>query len=407
MKRQDRNLFSHDVKPNLTDLVDHARDLRPWLAERADQTERDGRVSAQATRLLIEAGLTRAGQPARFGGMGASPGAIFRIGFELGQACPSTAWCAMIANGLAWLISYWPLAAQCDVWRDNPAALVGGTFVPTGQCEAAEGGYLIRGKWPFASNCDNTDWFFVAANLPDDEGRPAGTGWFLVPRTALVIDHHSWCVAGMQGTGSKTLEAREPVFVPAHRALRFTDVVNGTTPGRSLSDNRQAAYNFSTLGGVVLAAPLLGAAQAALDWFSETMRAKVKTSLRAGPSVTVADSPDAQLRAGEAQIRLEAALALLTGTVDAFEAKIAQGEEPTQADRIRVRRAIGFAAEQARRVVDDLFAAAGASAAALHQPIQRLWRDVSIGANHASLDVPAINRMSGQHLFGLRPIGAH
>ena len=210
----------------------------------------------------------------------------------------------MIANGLAWLIAYWPLTAQHDVWGDNPVAIVGGTFVPTGRCEAADGGYQVSGVWPFASNSDNTDWFFVAAMLPDENGKPAGPGWFLIPRADLDIDHDSWSVAGMQGTGSKTLIARAPVFVPAHRALRFMDVVKGTTPGRALPDNPQSGYNFATIGGVVLVAPLLGAAQAALDWFCATMRSKVKTSLRPGAPATVADSPDAQFRAGDAQVRI-------------------------------------------------------------------------------------------------------
>ena len=387
----------------VSDPLESARQLRPWLADRAAQTERDGRVSAEATARLIAGGLTRVGQPARFGGRGGTPGDIFDIGFELGQACPSTAWCMMIANGLAWLIAYWPLAAQRDIWGANPDAVVGGTFVPTGKCEATEGGYLVSGAWPFASNCDNTDWFFVAAMLPGQDG----PGWFLVPRADLAIDADSWAVAGMQGTGSKTLVAREPVFVPTHRALRFMDVVRGTTPGRSLPGNDQAGFNFATIGGVVLVAPLLGAAQAALDWFAATMRTKVKTSLRPGAPASVAEGPDAQLVAGEAQARIEAAVALLKTTVAAFEDTVRRGEEPTSEDRVRMRRAIGFAAQQARDVVGDLFAAAGASAAQQGQPIQRLWRDVTVGANHASLDIPAIYRMSGQQLFGLTPMGAH
>ncbi|WP_428331845.1 acyl-CoA dehydrogenase family protein [Novosphingobium sp.] len=396
--------FAQDSVP---DPVENARALRPWLADRAAQTEREGRISADATSRLIAGGLTKVGQPARFGGQGGTPGEIFRIGFELGQACPSTAWCMMIANGLAWLIAYWPIAAQRDVWGDNPDAVVGGTFVPTGKCEATDGGFLVSGAWPFASNCDNTDWFFVAAMLPDVDGAPAGPGWFLVPRADLTIDADSWSVAGMQGTGSKTLIARDPVFVPAHRALRFMDVVRGTTPGRVLPDNVQAGFNFATIGGVVLVAPLLGAAQAALDWFATAMRTKVKTSLRPGAPASVADGPDAQLCAGQAQARIEAALALLTSKIAAFEAKVLAGEDPSPDDRIGMRRAIAFAAQQARDVVGDVFAAAGASGAAQGQPIQRLWRDVTVGANHASLDIPAIYRMSGQHLFGLVPMGAH
>ena len=69
MKLQDLDGFADNVRANRTDSVQYARDLRPWLADRAlHRPEREGRVSAEATAKLIDAGLTRVGQPARFGG---------------------------------------------------------------------------------------------------------------------------------------------------------------------------------------------------------------------------------------------------------------------------------------------------------------------------------------------------
>ncbi len=392
-------------QPTIDDLIERARMLRPMLLERAAQTEADRRVSEEVTRTLVDAGLYRLGQPRRFGGYEYGPSALLRLGFELGRGCGSTAWCAMIANVNAWLASYWPLSAQADIWGGDADSLVTGTFVPTGKCTAANGGFLVHGRWPFASNCENADWLFVSAMLPDIDGQPPSVGWFMVPREDLGIDQDSWHVAGMQGTGSKTLFADEAIFVPADRVIRFADVEGGTTPGRSIDDNIMAGFNFATMGAVTLVAPLLGTAQAALDWYSEAMRLKVKASLKPGAAMNVAQNPQTQARAGEAQVRIDAALALLLADLEPLEARVRAGENLGTADRIRIRRDIGFAARAAVEAVNLLFEGAGAASAALDTPIQRYWRDINAAARHASLDVHAISALVGQQCFGLDPKG--
>ncbi|PXA83922.1 acyl-CoA dehydrogenase [Nostoc sp. 3335mG] len=391
--------------PTVDDLLDRARALRPMLMERAAATEAKRRVSDDVTRTMVEAGLYRLGQPARFGGYEYGPSALLKLGFEIGRGCGSTGWCAMIANVNAWLASYWPIEAQEEIWGDNADHLVTGTFVPTGKCEAADGGYRVWGQWPFASNCDNSDWLFVSALLPEVEGQPPSVGWFMVPRADLGIDQESWHVAGMQGTGSKTLFAHDPIFVPAHRVIRFADVERGTTPGRAIPGNVMAGFNFATMGAVTLVAPLLGTAQAALDWYSEAMRAKVKASLKPGAAMSVAQSPQAQARAGEAQVRIDAAMTLLLADLTPLEARVRAGDELAVADRIRIRRDIGFAARAAADAVNLLFEGAGAAAGALDAPIQRYWRDINAAARHASLDTQAIYALVGQTCFGLDPKG--
>ncbi|WP_156680768.1 acyl-CoA dehydrogenase family protein [Sphingomonas profundi] len=387
--------------PTVDELVARAAALRPVLTERAAQTERDRRVSPDTIALLREAGLLRLGQPKRFGGYEHGPSAMLRVGFELARGCGSTSWCTSIANVNAWLACYWPLEAQAAIWGRAPDHLVTGTFVPTGSCAAVEGGYAISGRWPFASNCDNSDWLFVSALLPEGQG----VGWFMVPRDALSIDQDSWHVAGMQGTGSKTLVADAPVFVPAARTLLFSDVVKRTMPGRAVPDNPMAEFAFTTLGAVTLVAPLLGMAQGALDWFVEAMKAKVKTSLKPGAPVGVAQGQDAQQRVGQASALIDAAMALLLADLAPFEAQVAAGEAPSDAARIRIRRDIAFAARAASDAVNLLFEGAGAASAALDSPIQRYWRDINAAARHASLDVPAIYAMVGQERFGLEPKG--
>jgi alkylation response protein AidB-like acyl-CoA dehydrogenase len=279
--------------------------------------------------------------------------------------------------------------------------------VPTGKCQRADGGYLISGRWPWASNCDNSDWFFVSTLLPEVDGASPGAGWFLTPRDSLSVDQTSWHVSGMQGTGSKVIFSEQPVFVPEHRVIRFSDILAGTPPGRSIPDNAPSAFGFGTFGAVSLVAPLLGMAQGALDWFAHAMRTKVRAGSRPGTPLIAAHNPFTQERVGQASAAIDAAMALLLADLPKLEAKIQAGESIDIPDRIRIRRDCGFAARQAVDAVNGLFEGAGASGADLDSPIQRFWRDINAAARHVSLDVQAINSTVGQQLFGLPPVGMY
>lgn len=392
------------IRPTIQELLRRAAIFRPTLARSAATTEANRRVSGEIMSSLNEAGLLQIMKPRNFGGWEYGPSAMLRVGVELGRGCGSTAWCAMIANCDAWFGSYWPWSAQQAVWgeADN---LIATTAAPGGKAERVEGGYSIAGRWPFASNCENSHWCSVAAILPVEGDRPAGPGWFLTPSTTLDIDQESWRMAGLSGTGSKTLFTREAVFVPEDRMIRFSDIQAVTTPGVDLPHNPVARFGFTTFGATALVAPLLGMAQGALDWFVETMPTKQRIGSPPG-SGSAAENPFAQERAGRAAALIDGALALLLRDLGSAERKIFAGEALDEDERITIRRDFAVAAGNAVAAVNLLFEGSGASAAALDVPIQRFWRDINAGAHHVSLDMQAIYAMAGQKLFGLPPKGA-
>lgn len=395
------------VLPSVEELVDRARALFPVLAEHTAQTERDGRVSEKLTRFVKDAGLHRINQPRAFGGYGYGPSAMFKVCFEMARACPSTSWCNMVANSNAWFASYWPLEVQREIWGKDPDAMVAISGIPLGKGRKVEGGYEIWGAWPWASNCDNCEWAIVSSAIADTADGAPETQWFIVPMSELQIDHASWEMAGMQGTGSKTLVRKEPLFVREVCRVKLAQVTQNTTPGRSIPGNTGAFYNFGTLSGVALLGPVVGMAQGALDCFIDIMKSKVKTSLKAGAAVTVGATPEIQSRVADASARIDAAIALLLTSVEPFEAKVAAGEAVSVEERVRIRRNIGFAARQAFEAMNILAEGAGSSSFAMKSPFQRFWRDLMVSVRHVTLDTDGIYTMYGQERFGLQPVGAH
>jgi len=393
-------------RPTLDVLVERARALQPSLREAAEEAEKSRRVSAEIMRRAVSAGLANLMKPARFGGYEYGPSALIRIAYELAQGCGSTAWAVMIANVDNWFASYWPLEVQQDIWGTNPDNLIAGLGVPTGSCERAEGGFQIKGRWPWASNCENSAWAFVSALLPEADGTAGGVGWFMVPLSQLAIDQDSWFVSGMQGTGSKTLYADAPIFVPAVRTIRFDDIATRRVPGCSVPANPMANFAFSTFGAAGLLGPIIGMARGALDCFVEATKAKVRVSMRPGAPTPAGQNPFVQERIGRAGAMIDAALTVALAELQAAEQQVFATGQLGIDERIRVRRTFGFCVRQAVDAVCLVTEMAGASAADSRLPLQRFWRDINAASRHVSFDVPGINTMSGQHTLGLPPVGA-
>jgi resorcinol 4-hydroxylase (FADH2) len=385
-------------------LLDRARQLKPIFRDAARDTETNRRVSKKTMDLLRDAELTKLVRPARFGGFEYGTSELAQIAFELGSACGSTGWCGSLAMCYQWMTSFFPLQAQQDVWSD-PDNLVAGSYQPSKECEIVPGGIKLAGSWPYASNCENSQWLMLGALLQNAKG-PPDVMWCLVPITDMVVDQDTWFTSGLQGTGSKSVHIGKPVFVPDHRMMRFADVVAGTVPGKNIEDNNMSRFGFSTFGPTALVSPVLGMAQGALDAFIQMAQTKVRAA-KPGMIVPMASSPLIQSKIGAASATIESAFTLLLTSVRAAEDKVRDGIPLEIAERVAIRRNQGFAAKQSVSVVNDLFAKEGAAGSDLAAPLQRFWRDANAAALHLSLDWEPIASMYGQQRLGLEPVGLY
>jgi 3-hydroxy-9,10-secoandrosta-1,3,5(10)-triene-9,17-dione monooxygenase len=226
----------------------------------------------------------------------------------------------------------------------------------------------------------------------------------MVPASAFTIDHDSWNVAGLQGTGSKSVTIAEPRFVAAPYAIRVPDVMAGTTPGTAIDGNILASFQFPTFGPSCLVAPVLGMAQGALDAFIENAMTRMRAP-KPGMLNAVSGSPHLQSRIGWASASVEGAKVMLVSSLRDGERAVRAGEPMTRHDRVAIRRNQGYAAFQAVAVVNDLYGHNGTAGTSVEAPLQRFWRDANAGALHVTLDWEAISAMYGQNELGLEPLG--
>jgi len=390
------------ARPEFNEILARIRTMAPDIEARALAAEKGKRVPVETMDALRDADVFRVMQPQRFGGYEYGPAELAQIGFELGRACGSTGWCGTLAVCFGWMTTLFPLETQQEVW-DNPDNLIAVSYTPSPKVEVVDGGIRIAGAWPWASGVDSAAWLILAVLIPGKDAPPS-LAWCFVPVSDVTVDHDSWNVSGLEGTGSKTVIIAEPVFVPSHRVLSIGAIFSGKVPGLDVPDNGQARFAFPTFGPTALVSPIVGMAQGALDAFTETAR-NAKRMARPGVMEKVAESPLIQSLIGQAEARLDAARTLMVTSLREGQDVIRAGGTLEIEQRVRIRRNHGFAARTSSEVVNDIFAKSGAAAADEKNRVQRFWRDANAAALHASLDWDTLSALYGTHKLGLQPQG--
>jgi alkylation response protein AidB-like acyl-CoA dehydrogenase len=393
--------------PSIEKIVACATELVPMLRARAQRTEQERRVSEETTRAFHDAGFFKLMQPARYGGYEYGFTAFIDVVSELARGCTSSSWGCSLGAIHQWLVGTFPEEAQDDVWRNDPSAIVCGSYAPATMAEKVDGGYLVQGRWLFASNVDNSQWALLGVQFPAEEkGAPPSAGFLLAPRSEWAIEDN-WHVAGQSGTGSKAVVIDKPIFIPQHRKLSFAEASSNCPPGSRVNTNPIYRIPFLSAVPVCLVSPIIGTAQGAVDELIALAGTRVTRGAVAGGGNRLSEFFPVQSRLAEASASVDAARLLLYRDTAQVEQMAAEGRIISVEQRIRNRRDHAFAARLSRDAVEAVFASVGGAGLALDQPIQRMWRDANAISRHISLNWDAVSSMVGQYLLGLEPKGQY
>ncbi len=391
----DRPGTSDESRALRAELVGRARGIVPVLARNAARTEEDRRVVEENIAVIDDAGLFSIMQPRRFGGLETDIRTKLEVSRELARGCGSTSWATTLMNVCAFFGGLFPDQAQRDVWEDAPGNRIAGVLAPSAEATRVDGGYRLTGKWGWASGCLHAQWAVVGLPVPDERGEIVDQGLALVPMSDLTIED-TWFVAGMRGTGSNTLVARD-ILVPEHRVVSVPAAIGGRY-GTEHTDEVLYRSAFVPVAAIVLAGPQLGLAQAALDLVIEKAP---KRSVSYTFYDVQTEAPTVQLAVAKAASLVDAAhLFAYRAAADIDQAAV-DGVYPDYAARARVRMDTGAAIENAREAIRVLISAHGAASFAESSPLQRLWRDSEVASRHAVISPAISSEVYGRALLGI------
>src|SRR5579875_742033 len=376
-------------------VVAQARELRPMLAANAAIVERERRLTDDNVDALDRLGLFKLMAPKRWGGQEATLGTVLRVGAELAKGCASTAWVQVIGAGSAWMASLLPDRGQEEIFASG-APRVCGVIMPNATAIRRDGGYVINGRWSWASGCLHASWAALAIPLRDNRDAPAGLGLAFVPLAQLKIEE-TWFMAGMRGTGSNTLAGND-ILVPDHRILPLDVCLKGDYPATkhsgALSDRRAFVPSLA----LSLTGPILGAAEAMLEIARDGAH---KRGISYTHYERQTDSQVVHHQLAEATLKLQGAWLYAERAADDIERHARAGRRMDYLSRARIRAECGYVGKLVREVVNQIISICGAGSFAESNVLQRHWRDINVATRHPHLSAATNLEIYGHALLGI------
>lgn len=370
--------------------------LLPGIADRAGAAEDNRRISEETVEELVDAGVFRMLQPARFGGSESDPVEFLEVVRLLSGTCGSTGWVASVLGVHPWQMGLFPESAQREVWDEDPDTLLCSSYAPVGRLSPVEGGFELSGRWSFSSGCDHASWALLGGLVMGAGGRPKDFMTVLVPRTDYRIED-VWDSAGLRGTASNDIVV-ERAFVPQHRTMRNYEQAQLQGPGQEINTGPLYRIPFAAVFTSAVTAPVLGAAAGCHRAFVRTMRDRVRLSLGGG---RFAEDPFAQVAVARAGSEIDAGILQTERNLSEVYGHAVQGREIPMELRLRTRRDQVRATERAVEAIDRLFKIAGGNSLVRGHRIERAWRDAHSGSLHAANDADRTLAMYGKGAFGL------
>ncbi len=363
------------------------------LAQRAAAAEELRRLPADTVEDFRSSGLAGLLLPARYGGrQGEFPEILDPIR-RMAHGCASSAWTLGFYMLHNWMLALFGEQAQDEVFAAGPV-LCPAPLAPTGRGVPDGDGIRLSGRWSWATGVMDADWIMVGAICgPSEEPYPALA---LLPVSEIVVED-VWHTAGMRATGSNDVVI-DSVFVPSHRLVKVVDVYSGTAPGAELHDVSVYRWPMVPALALVAAMPALGSAEWVADLFAERLAERVLAYSGAAQK----NQPAAQIRLGDARVRLRALRGLLDDTAGRIQDAVDARERIGRPVRADARAAAAYIVHESRSVIADLLESSGASAQFVTNPLQRAKRDVDVICGHVVFDYDVARELSGALEAGVK-----
>lgn len=359
-------------------LLDTARALGPFLAERARVHDLDGTFVAEGFERLRASGYLASPVPVELGGGGATTEEVAWAQCELARHCGSTALASTmhlhVVLTTAWRWRRGLPGAEGTLRKVAGGVVVastgGGDFtVPTGDARRVDGGYEVSARKAFVSGAPAAA---VASTWAvTDDGEAIGFGVPLADPAVTLVE--TWDAPGMRGTASHDL-VLDRLFVPDEQV----------TARRATGEFAPVLAILAAKALTVIAATYLGVAVGARD--------EVVTRTH---GTARADDPGVRRSVGLMDHHLRSA----RWTLDAALRELGEDPEPSPETFVAgtiVKRAV---IEHARAVGDLAMDVLGGRGYRRGDPVERAWRDLRAGPFHP-LDHELTLRVAGDHALG-------
>jgi alkylation response protein AidB-like acyl-CoA dehydrogenase len=377
-----------DVPKTRRELLSSVEDIADTLTAQVPIDEAHNTLSPESVKILEDAGMFRLKLPAELGGAEADPTTQMLVLEALAYASSAASWCAMVGSTSVGLLgAFLPDTAIAEMFPSGHIPLGAVVAMPIGKTEIVDGGYLLSGRWPFASGVRHSEWIGAGAIVVRD-GTPERR--MMVFPTASVELHDNWQVAGLKGTGSCDFSV-DGLFVQEAFTWNLLDGVQNR--GGPVYQIGHPGFVANEHAGFAL-----GVARRALDAFTEREAAKKRGYT--GKLSSLSARPAVQRMLGAGDLKLRAARSLTIELNDAAYQAVVEGERPSTRLQGELRAIASYCTEVALEVVTDTFRYSGGGAIYQQNILQQCLRDMNVAAQHLMVSEIAYENL-GQMMLGV------
>ena len=383
------NTFPSEREAKRRALMDAVESVRDTLEAGAEEGEETGTLPQASVDALYDSGLLRLKMPHALGGAEADLVTQLDVLEAVCEIEPSAGWCLMIgAASMGGVGAFLPDDAIEEIFAGGQPPKTAGVFAPFGKAVPVDGGYLLSGRWSFASGIRHSNWISAGARVvTEDTGYPVQVRATM--RTSDVKIHDNWRVMGLRGTGSCDFSV-EDLFVPAS----FAYDVSLTEPLRGGAIYRLGRPGFVTNEHSAFA---LGVARRALNAALEVGQSKTRGYTSVNP---LARRPAFQRMLSEADLRLRATRLLNVEVLEEASRAVNEGHPPLPLLQTEMRSLCSYTTDVAVDIVTQAFRFSGGAALFDDSILQRCLRDINAGAQHQMVSDAAYEN-HGQFMLNL------
>ena len=391
--------MSTDIaQPRAEEIIARIVELQPWLRTQQATAEQERRIPQETIERLDAAGVFSLTKPKRYGGADFNTREMLDIYRALGAGCGASGWVVWATAGG----NMWSNAFAEEVvapiyespWVGNRTFAVGGTSrYMSGTATRVDGGWMVKGVWPFATGSIHASHGYLAVFYDDTDD--SKVGMVLVRKDELVC-RNDWDAMGLAATGSQTVATDGDLFVPDERFGFPAQLAERTVAliAQGLGP-RRGGLPRSVVSSTGVA---LGMADQAMEVFLSSIG---RRSVPYSPYTRQIDAPVAHHIIGRVAMQIRAASSIADAAAAEFDRLDAEGADPSEQENLQFHTDAAYVWDACATAIETLFRASGASAISKRMPLQLIARNCRAGSLHAANNLDTWVENLGRALTGV------
>jgi alkylation response protein AidB-like acyl-CoA dehydrogenase len=391
--------MQNDTNNSFEVIMSNVKEILPAVQSYTVEIEEGRRLPPSLVKTLKNTGVFRMTMPKNMGGAELDPISQIKIIETLATVNASAAWCSMIGSDSGFFSSFLKPEVAKEMYPD-PDTISAAALSQTGKAVKVEGGYLVSGRWPFASGCQHSEWLISGCKVFEgdtmcllDGDVPQTIQCFLKADQVTILD--TWHSMGLKGSGSHDFTA-DKIFVPEEKTFSFQ---------KPRSYQEGALYQFPLAFMFNFAAVPLGIAQSAINAIVEAADKPIRQMTLQGQFIkgrTLKDEAFVQDTLGRAIAKLAAARAYFYTEVTSIWEAISAQEPLTAQNQVNFLAMNTEVFSLCQEVVELIVKARGGSSVYAGSPLEIAMRDIITINQHVMVSIRNYSQ-SGKVSLGLAP----